>query len=249
MTCPMRAPDRVALPAWVARIAVTLALLGAWCGAAAQSVPLTDPLSPWRRTLHQFTLDAARHAAPGRRVEIELGALDPRLRLTACDRAVPFLPDSARLWGRSRVGLRCERGATWRVFVPAAVRVYGPALAAAAALPAGRALVHADLVQADVDLAETQSQAIAEPQLALGRVLQRPLAAGQVLRAEHLKARVWFDAGDAVKVVARGSGFSAVGSGIALSSGVEGQVTRVRTESGRVLSGRAVASGTIDVTL
>lgn len=233
----------------IARTMLWLGMLASACGAAAQGTPAPDPLAPWLRPLQQFTLDAARHAAPGRRVEVELGAPDARLRLAACERAVPFLPDSARLWGRSRVGLRCERGASWRVFVPVTVKVYGQALAAAAALPAGRVIVHADLVQAVVDLAETQSQALTEPQLVLGRALQRPLAAGQALRAEHLKARVWFDAGEAVKVVARGAGFQAVGTGVALGAGVEGQLTRVKTESGRILSGRAVAPGAIDVTL
>lgn len=259
MTRPLSASARAALPCAAkaraavgpraARAAAVLSLLATAISAAAQGVPPPDPLAPWQRQVRQFTLDAARHAWPGQRVEVQLGALDPRLRLAACERAVPFLPDSARLWGRSRVGLRCERGATWRVFVPVTVQVYGTALAAAAALPAGRVIVHGDLVQAVVDLAETQTQPLSEPHLALGRVLQRPLAAGQALRADHLKARVWFDAGDAVKVVARGSGFQAVGSGIALGSGIEGQLTRVKTESGRILSGRAVAPGAIDVTL
>lgn len=260
MTCPSSAPVRAALlrgaivrvfaslRGWV-RIASIGLLLAAAGGSAAQAPSRPDVLAPWLRQLQQFTLDAARHATPDRRVEVQLGALDARLHLAACERAVPFLPDSARLWGRSRVGLRCERGASWRVFVPVTVKVYGQALAAAAPLPAGRVIVHADLVQAVVDLAETQGQTLAEPQFAVGRVLQRPLAAGQALRTDHLKARVWFDAGDAVKVVARGAGFSAVGSGVALSAGVEGQVTRVKTESGRILSGRAVAPGAIDVTL
>lgn len=259
MTCPLPASARAvpvrgahlraAVVQCIARSTLLFTLLAALASAAAQGTATPDPLAPWLRHLQQFTLDAARHAAPGQRVEVQLGALDPRLRLAACERAVPFLPDSARLWGSSRVGLRCERGAAWRVFVPVTVRIYGTALAAAAALPAGRAIVHTDLVQAVVDLAETQSQPLTEPQLALGRVLQRPLAAGQALRANHLKARVWFDAGDAVKVMARGAGFDAVGSGVALGAGVEGQVTRVKTESGRILSGRAVAPGAIDVTL
>jgi flagellar basal body P-ring formation protein FlgA len=254
MTCPLPASARAALQRTavvrrIARLSWVLASVAAVGGAAAQSTAAPDVLAPLLRQAQQFTFDAARHAAPGRRVEVQLGALDPRLRLAPCARAVPFLPDSARLWGRSRIGLRCERGASWRVFVPVTVKIYGTALAAAAALPAGRVIVHADLVQAVVDLAETQSQPLTEPQLALGRVLQRPLAAGQALRADHLKARVWFDAGDAVKVVARGTGFQAMGSGVALGAGVEGQVTRVKTESGRILSGRAVAPGAIDVTL
>jgi flagellar basal body P-ring formation protein FlgA len=52
-----------------------------------------------------------------------------------------------------------------------------------------------------------------------------------------------------VKVVARGAGFSAVGSALALTSGIEGQPARVKTESGRILSGRPVAPGMVELTL
>lgn len=41
------------------------------------------------------------------RVEITLGALDPRLKLAPCDKVKAYLPDNAHLWGKTRVGLRC----------------------------------------------------------------------------------------------------------------------------------------------
>jgi len=44
-------------------------------------------------------------------IEVELGELDPRLKLAPCQRIRAYLPTGANLWGRSRVGLRCEQGA------------------------------------------------------------------------------------------------------------------------------------------
>jgi len=39
--------------------------------------------------------------------------------------------------GRTRIGLRCTQGATaWNVYLPLTVKVFAPALAAAAPLPA-----------------------------------------------------------------------------------------------------------------
>jgi flagella basal body P-ring formation protein FlgA len=198
--------------------------------------------------LQQFA--AAQGAAPSRRVEVQVGALDPRLRLAPCGRVEPFLPPGTRLWGRSRVGMRCTDGsARWSVFLPVTVRVFGPALVARAALPAGSVLTAADLAQAEVDLAEEPSMAMVETAMLVDRTLARPVQAGQAVRRAHLRARQWFAAGDTVQVSAVGSGFRIAGTGQALTPGVEGQPARVRTESGRILTGAAVAERRVEVPL
>ncbi len=220
----------------------------ALCAAPALAQPAAEAL--WLRDVQQFTLAAARHAWPGQRIDVELGTLDARLRLAPCQRAEPYLPQVARLWGRSRIGLRCTQGASaWNVFVPVTVKVYGAAWVAAAPLPVGRVIVRTDLVQAEVDLAEETSVVVTEPGRAVGRALLKPLNSGQALRLGHLKAQQWFAAGDAVRVVARGTGFQAVGTGQALTPGIEGQPARVRTDSGRVVTGLPSAQGAIELTL
>jgi flagellar basal body P-ring formation protein FlgA len=245
---PRRTPGSAGGALW--RIAVYVGLT-----VVALMLPFTSnaqdiPEAEWLRPVRDFTLAAARHASPGRRIEVAVGAFDPRLRLAPCQRAEPFLPDMARLWGRSRIGLRCAQGGpAWRVFVPVTVKVFGPAVVAVAALPVGRVITPADLAQAEVDLAEEATNAFTDPAAAVGRALLRPLAAGQAVRQAHLRARVWFAAGDEVKVIARGAGFSATGAAQALTPGIEGQPARVKTESGRIVSGRAVAQGTIDLSL
>ena len=51
------------------------------------------------------------------RVGVSLGQLDPRMRLAPCDRVKAYLPSGAQLWGRTRVGLRCEQGSVrWNVY-------------------------------------------------------------------------------------------------------------------------------------
>lgn len=203
--------------------------------------------------LEQRVRDFARQGAvaePGLRIEVEVGELDARLRLAPCEHIEPYLPAAARLWGRTRVGLRCLRGAKrWNVFLPVTVHVYGQALVAAAALPAGHVLDGTELALAEVDLADAGGGAIAEPRLAVGRTLARPLARGQGLREPHLRARQWFAIGDTVKVVARGKGFSVAGEAQAVTRGLEGQIARVRTDSGRVLAGWPVGERRLEVRL
>jgi flagella basal body P-ring formation protein FlgA len=197
---------------------------------------------------------ASRSMRPGTagvsRVEVVLGQLDARLRLAPCQQVEPYLPNGVRLWGKSRIGLRCTRGPTaWNVFLPITVKAWGRALVASAVLPAGSVLAAGDLAQAEVDLAEDSSMALEDTRLAVGRTLARALLPGQSLRVAHLKPRQWFSAGDTVQVLARGDGFAAASVGEALNPGVEGQVVRVRMDGGRVLVGTPVAENRVELPL
>lgn len=184
------------------------------------------------------------------RVEVVVGQLDPRLRLAPCLKVEPYLPNNTRLWGRSRIGLRCVQGPSrWNVYLPIAVKAYGRALVATSGAPAGSVLGAADLAEAEVDLAEDITAALVDPQQAIGRTLAQALKPGQAVHLGHLKPRQWFAAGDTIKVVALGAGFSLEGEGQALSNGIEGQPARVRTESGRVLSGNPVAERRLELPL
>jgi flagellar basal body P-ring formation protein FlgA len=193
---------------------------------------------------------AAQLAPPAARVEVLPGTLNPRLRLAPCDRIEPFLPPGSRPWGRTRVGLRCVEGAVaWTVYLPITVKVLAPGLVLRDGLPAGTVLREEHLAVAEVDWAAAPSPVLARPAAVLGRVLSHNMAAGAALRQADLRAQRWFAAGDTVKVVALGQGFSVSSEGLALGDGVDGQRVRVRTESGRVVSGLAAGKRRVEVAL
>jgi flagellar basal body P-ring formation protein FlgA len=199
----------------------------------------------------QFAVEATRAVgAPGLRVQVRVGRLDPRLHLAPCAAVQPYLPTATRLWGTARIGLRCtDAKVRWNVFLPISVDVFGPAVVANAPLAAGTVLTAADLRSAEVNLAARAAAPLARSELAVGRTLARPLAAGDALHATDLRVRQWFAAGDNVRLVAAGSGWHISGEGQAMAAGVEGQSVRVRTESGRVVSGIAVAERLVEVAL
>ena len=227
--------------------ALCLALMTSPCAQAIEE-PLDVPLTAQIRA---FALEASRQASlPGLRVQVRVGSLDPRLRLAPCSAVQPYLPANTRLWGASRIGLRCADAAVrWNVFLPIQVEVFGPALVAHMPLPAGHVLSADDLRSAEVNLAATATAPLARAALASGRTLARPLMAGQAVHAGDLRARLWFAAGDSVRLVAGGAGWRIHGEGQALAAGVEGQSVRVRTESGRVVNGVAVAERLVEVPL
>jgi len=184
------------------------------------------------------------------RLEVSLGAADARLRLAPCDKIQAYVPEGANLWGRSRVGLRCEQGAVrWNVYVPVTVRVLGLGVVPAINLTPGSRIEAADLRVAEVDLAADGSPAVLSPDEAVGRLVARSVQAGQSLRQQHLKAKRYFAAGDPVRLIVKGPGFSVNGEGEALTPGDEGQCARIRTEAGRVVCGRPVAERVAELLL
>ena len=184
------------------------------------------------------------------RVEVVVGQLDTRLRLAPCERVEPYLPNNARLWGKTRIGLRCAQGPSrWNVYLPVTVKAFGRGLVATAGIPSGSVLKAGDLIEAEVDLAENSMPALVDADRAIGRTVSQSLRPGQSLRAGHLKPRIWFAAGDTVKVLALGPGFALEAEGQALSNGVEGQPARIRTENGRVLTGQPVGERRVELTM
>ena len=184
------------------------------------------------------------------RMEVSVGALDERLRLAPCARVEPYLPAGARLWGRTRLGLRCQEGAVrWNVFLPVTVKAYGPAWVLTGDVTMGTALTEADATQAEVDWAAENTSILAESSLWVGLVASRHLKAGQALRQSMLRAPQVFQAGALVRVVAQGQGYAVSAAGQAMSAGAAGQTVRIRMENGKIVSGIVNDDGTISVQL
>jgi flagella basal body P-ring formation protein FlgA len=231
-------------------ICCTLALLAALLLAArplhAQTAPAVEALQAQAEAL---ALENAR-APDGLRVEVEVGRLDPRLKLAPCAQTEPYLPAGFKPWGKTRVGLRCLQGPVrWNVTLPLTVKVYGKALVTAAPLPAGSVLSAADLAEAEVDLAAESAPALTDAAQVLGRTLARSMNPGETLRQPHVRPRQWFAAGQTVRLVAVGRGFEVHAEGQAMSPGLEGSTVRVRTEGGRIVTGLAVGDRRVEVNL
>lgn len=147
------------------------------------------------------------------RMEVQMGRLDSRLRLAACAKVEPYLPAGSRLWGRTRLGLRCVQGSVpWNVFLPIIVRAYGPAWVAQGNIPAGKTLSAEDAVPAEVDWAEDSAAVFANAEDFIGMVAARPLTSGQALRQNMVRPPALFTAGSPVQVMVNGGGFSVAGS-------------------------------------
>lgn len=182
------------------------------------------------------------------RMEVQVGKLDARLRLAECARVEPYLPAGTRLWGRSRLGLRCVEGPKpWNVFLPVTVKAFGPAWVLANNVRQGDALTSSDAIVAEVDWAEVDSPVVASQDAWEGQEAARHLQAGQALRQNMLRSPALFASGARVKVAVKGGGFAIMSSGRAMAAGAAGANVRVRMDNGRLVSGVVNAEGVVEV--
>jgi flagella basal body P-ring formation protein FlgA len=222
---------------------------------AAAPAPAPSGIDPaFAEQLQRLATDSAQavlaDGTPPVRIAVELGQLDPRLQLAPCAQIQPYLPAGTRPLGRTRIGLRCVDGqARWNVFLPVTVKLFAQAVVTTAPLPMGTVLQASHFTMAEVDLAERADPAFTVSTPLVGRTLARPLSAGETLRRNDLKARQYFQAGDLVRVVAVGNGYAVSAEGQALSHGIEGQPARVRTESGRIITGVPAGDRRVEVAL
>lgn len=245
----MRAASPLLAAIWLL-VGVSAGLMSS--GAQAQPVgEVADASAIYTNAQHWLndTLASSAGSLP-LRMEVSVGELDRRLRLAPCGRVETYIPPNTRLWGKSRLGLRCVQGAVkWNVFLPITVKAFGPAWVVKGLVQQGSTLSEDDAMSVEVDWAEQSSPIVANVSDWVGQTAVRSLSTGQALRQDMMKAAQVFQAGAQVRVLARGVGFEIATSAQAVSSGVVGQSARIRMDNGRVMTGQVLDSRTVRLEL
>lgn len=224
-------------------------LLGAIAPALAQNsnnaAPRHDPAQIRLQVEHFLRTQTA--GLPGE-TTATVGAVDERLSLPMCAASEAFLPNGARLWGRTSVGVRCTAPSPWTIYVTATIQVTGEYLVAATPLSTGQVLTSADVTKVVGDLTNLPSGYLNDIEQVIGRTASVSFPAGATLRADALRAPQVIRQGQNIRLVSIGPGFRVTAEGRALNNATEGQTTQARTPSGQVVSGVARAGGIIEVT-
>ncbi|RKU00824.1 flagellar biosynthesis protein FlgA [Burkholderia sp. Nafp2/4-1b] len=169
--------------------------------------------------------------------------------LAACTTLEPFLPTGARLWGRTTVGVRCAGERPWTVYLQAKVAVQATYYVAARQIAPGEPLTAADLVARDGDLTVLPLAVITDPAQAVGATALARISAGLPLRQDMLKSAASVSAGQTVRVVAAGAGFTISAEGSALANAAPGQSVRVRMAAGQIVTAIVKDAGTVEIPL
>lgn len=191
----------------------------------------------------------ANQFSPASDARIRIQPLDPQLRLPACPAPQFFLPaPSPTLSGSMRVGMRCLAPKAWTVYANASVSEAKVHYVTRNLLQAGHQLQFEDLEARRAHSEDLPAGAISDPQQLLGRTLRQPLEAGTILRAVLIRDTLVISAGQTVKLIASGPGFSVHTEGRAMGNAMSGQRVQVRNGSGQIIQGMALPSGVVSVT-
>ena len=110
----------------------------------------------------------------GRRVEIDISRIDPRLPLSQCEQPlIASMNQTQRPVGRINVKVECFGSAPWTKYVPVNVQVYEPVLITTRPLARGEVLSQADLSFEESDVSLLRGSYLQSPELALGMEVQR----------------------------------------------------------------------------
>lgn len=185
------------------------------------------------------------------RVVIEVGSLDPRLKLRECAQPLAMtIKEPPQGQGNITVKTACTSGQRWTIYVPARVDLYAQVAVAAHSLARGHIVSEADMRFQRSNVSQLGAGHVQDPARLLGMELQRPMRAGEAFRLSSLDQPEVVQHGDSVVVEASIGSLTVVAPGKALGSGQVGEQIRVEnTQSKRVIDALVVAPGRVKVLL
>jgi len=188
-----------------------------------------------------------KEAYPGATPHIEMGQVDPRLRLPACSRLEFSEPAAARPALAGSLGVRCSEPEAWSIFIGFQVRLRGPALLARQPLTARSPIRIEDWDSGEANYGNDPGSYVQTLENLAGSTLSRPVAAGTPLQIQMLWRPRVIRAGQRVSVVIEGPGFQVSQDAIAQNNAYVGEAVKVRLKDRRLLQGRAEADGRVRI--
>lgn len=185
-------------------------------------------------------------AAQGSRIEVQAPAEGVRFPRCA-DMQAGFFGE-ANPFGSMTIMVRCSAPQPWTVYLPAQVIMEQRVVVATRPLEAGKILAPGDLALVRRDTGQLAANAVLSPRAIVGKVLRYNVAVGQPVLESMLLQPEIIHYGQAVTLVAEGSGVRLTASGSAMENGRTGQSILVRNaQSGKVVRGTVDATGEVVV--
>ena len=182
---------------------------------------------------------------------LSAGALDLRLRLAPCAAPLTAVPQSTgNVNSRITVGVHCNSGAMWTIYVPVTVEVELPVLVLQRSLGRDARVDAADVKLQTKRVSGAAANFVADVSFLQGRHLKRPQTAGVALTMEALVVDLLVRRGQQVTLLAKSGAIEIRAQGRALADG--GLRDRIRVQnvnSLKVVEGVVSDAGTVLVAL
>jgi flagella basal body P-ring formation protein FlgA len=191
----------------------------------------TQSLASIRATAEQFVRDSAASLAnENAKMFASAAELDGRLQLEACQGALnAFALNGAPIAARVTIGVRCDQGATWTVYVPVMVECEIDVLVLRNSMQRDTHVATSDLEVQHRRVPSFGAAYISDAASLRDQHLKRPLPAGTILLADMMARDLVVKRGQQVMLVYGSNGLVIQAPGLALADG--GTADRIRVQN------------------
>jgi len=178
-------------------------------------------------------------------VEVEVGAIDSRLRLPSCPTLRVVLPPTNAAVVTARV--ECDTP-SWTIYVPIRLHAWVEAVVAAANLAPNTRLAADHLARARVDMFSGNGGLLTEPSQAEGKILRVGLLAGAPITTPLLELPIVVHRGQKVLLTLTDSTMIIKATAVALEEGRVGDSIAVENpDSKKTMHATVAKDGTVEI--
>jgi len=181
-------------------------------------------------------------------VELNIGQIDPRLKLKKCDQPlIAFLPQGSKTFGKLSVGVRCSGTVPWKIFLSATVYHYQTVVIANNSLAKGKLISKQDLGYKRVKVSNFRKQPAVDSSQVVMTSPRRFIRAGSIIYTNNI---CMICKGNRVNVTAGSAYFSINLEAEALADALDGEMVKLRnSKSRRIFNGTATGRNKATVLL
>jgi flagella basal body P-ring formation protein FlgA len=224
--------------------------LAAFATLAVSALAVADDALEGTARLAAVARAAAARESGRPETDLEVGTIDPRLRLPAC--AAPpagHLTPGTRSSTQLTVEIRCT-SPPWRQFVAVRIRAQEPVVIAARPLGSLQVVTAEDVTVVPRELASVPAGYFRRAEDVVGRIAQRTIGSGEVLLPTTVRPPPLVRRGQSVTVLAHAGSMSVRTAGVAQADAGLAERVQVRNAStGRTIEGVVRSGDTVEVSL
>jgi flagella basal body P-ring formation protein FlgA len=202
--------------------------------------------------IHEIVKDyIAQNINPSSEYEISVIPIDNLLKLPACQAPLQAYTTSdlgRATGGRVAVGVRCNSGNKWSIFVSALIKFFQEVPVLTQSVNRGDIITRQHFSFERREISRLNGEFAILPEQLENKQATRFLPAGIILSPKSVTEPMLIKKGEKIAISASQAGFSVRMNGLAMMDGGRGQKIRVKNESsGRVISATVVEPGVVSV--
>ncbi len=180
------------------------------------------------------------------RINIDIGSVDPRLRLKKCPSPLDLEQlGNKGLSGKVNIRVRCNE-ASWGIFIPVDIQIFEPVVVSRATLPRGSVISRQLLTMREVESSSLNYSYFRDINQVAGTEATKPIQANSVIFTNMVKAAVAIRKGDEVIIKAQVGSLNVRIKGLALQDGALGEQIQVRNvQSRRIIRATVTGPGNV----